>query len=68
MGAGSTSRKINVLAVDDLPANLVALEAVLAPEYNLVTAKSGAEAISLLEARKDIGLILMDLLMPEMDG
>src|SRR5205823_717729 len=69
MDAGSlTPPKVTILAVDDLPANLVALEAVLADEYNLVFAHSGAEAISILETRDDVGIILMDLQMPTMDG
>ena len=61
-------RKANVLAVDDQRANLVALDAVLSNEYNLVTASSGPEAISILESRGDIDVILMDAQMPVMDG
>lgn len=61
-------RKANVLAVDDVPGNLLALEAVLSGEYDLHLAKSGYEAISFLEKRKDIDVILMDLQMPGMDG
>src|SRR5438309_497982 len=58
----------NILAVDDKPANLIAIEAVLGDEYNLIPANSGAEAIKILKNRHDIGLILMDIQMPEMDG
>lgn len=61
-------QKLNILAVDDQPANLIALEAVLASEYNLILANSGSEAILVLEQRHDIGIILMDLQMPLMDG
>jgi len=61
-------RKANILAVDDIPANLVALDAVLAKDYNLIPVNSGKEAISLLEKRQDIDIILMDLQMPGMDG
>lgn len=61
-------RKANVLAVDDVPGNLLALEAVLSGEYNIHLANSGSEAISFLEKRKDIEVILMDLQMPGMDG
>lgn len=68
MESNKTLRKVNILAVDDMPANLVALEAILAREYTLILANSGAEAISLLEKRHDIDVILMDLLMPIMDG
>lgn len=61
-------RKANVLAVDDQRANLVALEAVLGTEYNLIPANSGYEAISILEERQDIDVVLMDVQMPGMDG
>lgn len=60
--------KANVLAVDDTPANLVALEAILRRDFQLVFANSGQEAISILETRSDIDVILMDLQMPNMDG
>jgi response regulator RpfG family c-di-GMP phosphodiesterase len=61
-------RKANVLAVDDQRANLVALDAVLGTEYNLIPANSGYEAISVLEERQDIDVVLMDVQMPGMDG
>jgi CheY-like chemotaxis protein len=57
-----------VLAVDDTPANLLSLEAVLESEYNVVRANSGAEAIAILSRRRDIDVILMDVHMPGMDG
>jgi class 3 adenylate cyclase len=57
-----------VLVVDDLPANLRLMAAVLEPRgYEVVTATSGAEALQLLAAR-DVDLVLLDLLMPGMDG
>ncbi len=61
-------KKINVLAVDDQASNLIALEAVLADDYNIIQAHSGAEAISLISSRADIHVILLDILMPGMDG
>ena len=61
-------RKANVLAVDDQRPNLVALDAVLSGEYNLVTASSGPEALEILAKRGDIDVILMDAQMPVMDG
>jgi CheY-like chemotaxis protein len=61
-------RKPNVLAVDDYQPNLVALQAVLSGEYNLVLANSASEAISVLLSRQDIDIILMDVQMPDMDG
>ena len=61
-------RRANVLAVDDQRANLLTLEAVLAADYNVIPANSGYEAISILESRDDIDVILMDAQMPGMDG
>lgn len=61
-------RKANVLAVDDKRANLLALEAALGAEHNLVFATSGEEAISVLASRRDIDLILLDVQMPALDG
>lgn len=57
-----------VLAVDDNRANLIALEAVLGRDYQLVLAGSGAEAIAYLEKDPNVDVILMDLQMPRMDG
>ena len=60
--------KVNILLVDDYPANLVALSAVLSdPIYRLLEATSGQEAIQLLE-KNDVALILLDIQMPGMDG
>jgi response regulator RpfG family c-di-GMP phosphodiesterase len=61
-------RKINVLAVDDQPNNLVTLEAVLSKDCNLITSVSGEEALSILLSRNDIDVILLDIQMPLMDG
>jgi CheY-like chemotaxis protein len=60
--------KPNVLAVDDKPSNLVALEAVLHDDCNVIRAYNGAEAIALCGERRDIDVILMDVHMPAMDG
>src|SRR5580765_5262995 len=60
--------KANVLAVDDQRANLIALDAVLGGDNNVIFANSGQEAIELLSKRSDIDVILMDLQMPGMDG
>ncbi|HTL47749.1 MAG TPA: response regulator [Verrucomicrobiae bacterium] len=63
-----TEEKTNILMVDDSPANLLALEALLScPEYNLLRAESGKEALTLLQ-QHDCALILLDVQMPGMDG
>jgi signal transduction histidine kinase len=61
-------RKTPVLLVDDWPANLLALEALLAsPAYDLVSARSGPEALAQV-AQRDFAVILLDVQMPGMDG
>src|SRR3954468_8339967 len=57
-----------VLVVDDTPANVRLLDAILSPRgYAVVTAASGPEA--LLRAREDApDIVLLDVLMPVMDG
>ncbi|MGH9945522.1 MAG: response regulator, partial [Pyrinomonadaceae bacterium] len=61
-------QKINILMVDDNPANLLSLEAILqAPERNLVRAASGNAALRyLLDC--DVAVILLDVNMPGLDG
>jgi signal transduction histidine kinase len=64
----SDQPKANLLLVDDEPANLAALEVVLAPlNQRLVFARSGREALRRL-LREDFAVILLDVRMPEMDG
>jgi signal transduction histidine kinase/DNA-binding response OmpR family regulator len=59
---------INVLLVDDEPANLLALEVVLEPlGAHLVRARSGPEALRKLQDA-DYAAILLDVRMPGMDG
>ncbi|MBV8754154.1 MAG: PleD family two-component system response regulator [Hyphomicrobiales bacterium] len=57
-----------VLVVDDVPANAKLLEARLMAEYfDVVTATSGAEALAICE-RAQCDIVLLDVMMPEMDG
>jgi signal transduction histidine kinase len=59
---------VSVLVVDDTPANLVALRAVLGPlGVRIVEAHSGAEAIDRV-GEESFAVVLLDVQMPGMDG
>ena len=60
--------QVSILLVDDEPANLLALEAVLGKlGQELVTARSGKEALRHL-IQREFALIILDVSMPDMDG
>jgi FOG: CheY-like receiver len=59
----------NVLIVDDDVRNVFALTSVLEGRgMNVVYAENGADGIRLLEEQPDISLVLMDIMMPGLDG
>ena len=58
----------NVLVVDDDPALLEQAEAILSPQYGVSLASSGEQALLYLEKGNRPDLILLDILMPGMDG
>jgi len=58
-----------VLVVDDDVRNIFALSSVLERRgMTVVTAGTGREAIATLESTPDVAIVLMDIMMPEMDG
>jgi CheY-like chemotaxis protein/signal transduction histidine kinase len=58
-----------VLLVDDDARNIFALSSLLERRgMKVLTATTGKEAIELVETEPDISLVLMDIMMPEMDG
>jgi CheY-like chemotaxis protein len=58
-----------VLVVDDDVRNIFALSSVLERRgMRVLTANTGSEAIDLLEATPNLSMVLMDIMMPEMDG
>ena len=58
-----------VLLVDDDARNIFALSSVLERRgMEVLTATTGREAIALLESTADVAIVLMDIMMPEMDG
>ncbi len=61
--------KINILMVDDDARNIFALSSVLERRgMQVLTATTGNEAIALVETNPEIAIVLMDIMMPEMDG
>ncbi len=60
--------QVNILLVDDQPANLLVLQAILdGLGYNLVEARSGEEALRRLQ-KDEFAVVLLDVLMPVLDG
>lgn len=58
-----------VLIIDDDPRNIFALSATLkAKGYECVTALSAQQGIAFLSDNNQIGIVLIDMMMPEMDG
>lgn len=58
-----------ILIIDDDSKNIFALSAVLkARKFSCISALSAREGLLLMEQNPDIGVVLMDMMMPEMDG
>jgi len=61
-------KKKKILAVDDSEIDLGLVEIMLQDKYTVLTTKSGKEALDYLLHNDTVDLILLDLVMPEMDG
>ncbi len=61
-------KKQNILIVDDESINLSILVEMLGEEYNLLGATDGATALEIVNSDEGVDLILLDIIMPEMDG
>jgi PAS domain S-box-containing protein len=67
-GAPDSRPLASILLVDDLPANLLTLEAILQPlGQRTVRANSGQEALALL-SEGDFAVVVLDIMMPGIDG
>jgi putative two-component system response regulator len=60
--------KATILIVDDMPHNLAVLGDLLVPLYRVRAANSGARALDIANTHPYPDLILLDLMMPDMDG
>ncbi|WP_048441670.1 adenylate/guanylate cyclase domain-containing protein [Caenimonas sp. SL110] len=60
--------KARILVVDDTPDNLFLMSALLEDTYEVMTAECGAQALEMVHSLTPPALILLDIMMPEMDG
>lgn len=64
-----TTNKTTILVVEDNAINRAVLGGILSPTYTVLEAENGREALAILQEHKeDISLILLDIVMPVMDG
>ena len=64
----SQNDKLTILVVDDTPDNLALMTALLKDQYVVKIAKSGETALHIANSENPPDLILLDIMMPEMDG
>ena len=60
--------KRTVLVVDDIPDNLTLMSGLLKDKYHVKVARSGQHALDIIFSDKPPDLVLLDVMMPEMDG
>lgn len=60
--------KRNILIVDDAPANLRVLVEIMMSDYEISVSTNGPEAIEIATSKNQPDLILLDIMMPDMDG
>lgn len=61
--------KKKILIIDDDPRNIFALSATLrAKGFECISCSGAAQAIRLLESEAEVDAVLIDMMMPEMDG
>lgn len=65
---GASERRATILVVDDNPDNLSVLGELLQPDYIVRAASSGRRALQVAATSPRPDLILLDVMMPEMDG
>jgi len=58
---------VKILFADDSAADRLILKSML-PDYTVVTAVDGADALRQIREQPDLGLVVLDLNMPNMDG
>ena len=64
----SNNNKPYILIVDDQTENIDVLSNILTDEYNVLAATSGEKALSIIKTKVIPEVVLLDVMMPEMDG
>ena len=64
----ATAEKKLLLLVDDDPLNIQVVHSILKDDYKIRVATNGAKALELAKAEPTPDLILLDVMMPDMDG
>ena len=68
VAAPMRSETAEVLVVDDEPTNIQIIKELLKDQYSMRVANSGHKALKIVESNPNIDLVLLDIMMPEMDG
>jgi CheY-like chemotaxis protein len=68
-GSNEVLRHRKVLVVDDDARNIFALTSLLEnQEMDVISTTNGRRAIEIIQSTPDLGIVLMDIMMPDMDG
>lgn len=69
MNQKAANNKVKILIADDSEINRAMLSDILAPDYEVLEAADGEEAVACLERRHtEIALVILDIVMPKLDG
>ncbi len=65
---GQATSKKRILVVDDEPQNIIVLREILKSDYTVIAATDGAKALSLAQSATPPDLVMLDIMMPGIDG
>jgi PleD family two-component response regulator len=68
IASSQVSEPLRILVVDDVPDNIQVISDILRKDYRVKAATNGAKALKICGADPQPDLVLLDVMMPEMDG